>query len=320
MGAGVDEDGRRGDNVMVTPLPRFDDPPPTPGEGLPNKLASDLQTLLPQLLLPWEELKSRRWVRDLKWIGLLLLGSFPMIAFALGGANLPVIFWGFALYFAAVWAVFFYFFFQPGEGAWKPALICFFFSGVIALLAFFPILQMGAESWRDVLIFSPNILVKFFGELVTVAIPQYLIGMAPILFFLRPGGPTPSLPTMVFCGLISGLSWGMAEAINWQLDHSVRDQSVPTFYLQSILQLTMAPFMLAVWTGLGAFFLTLARLHPSRKYGLWLIAVCLPLLLQSIHTAASVTWITVVVDLFATFLFLTYFFRRTEIESALGIK
>jgi hypothetical protein len=210
---------------------------------------------------------------------------------------------------------FFYQFFSFGEGSWKTALVCFVTTAVIVLVA----ISLGLEHWRDAFIYSPNVFLEIFGELCTIVIPSYLCRIAVIFFLLRPGATIPSVPAMVYYGLASGLAMGMIEALYWEMGNISSDGTLASFYWTAVLRLTTLSFMQAIWTALATYFFTMARLHPFRRLGLWTAAVCFPLVLETVHYSLPSTlyWLDLVVNFFATFMLLTYLFRRAEFESVL---
>ena len=301
---------------MVTPLPQFDEPERRSDSGVPNKLVADLQTLLPQFLLPLHVLISTGWMRNYKWIGIFLLALCPLavLAFIPANASMQLVFIG--LYLSMLWIFFFHQFLNPGEGTWKMALICFFTTGVIVTIAF----SLGLQRLRDSFLYSPNVFFQLFGELFTVAILGYVFSLAVILFLLRPGAAIPSVPDMVYYGLVSGLTVGMAEALNWEIANvGAASNAVMYFYEMAFVRLITFPFMQAIWTGLATYFFTLARLYPARRLGLWMAAVCLPLVLETIHCALppGLAWLDLVMDFLAIFAFLGYVSHRSDFETAL---
>jgi len=306
---------------MITPLPQFDEPEPEPTPaagvaGIPGKLVADLKVLRPQFLLPCREIASTGWLRDFKWISVFLLGLFPLAVLALMQAEVPIALTCLALYFSALWMLFFHHFFSLGEGSWKTALICFVSTVVIVQIA----ISLGLEHWRDSFVYSSNVAVELFGEVCFVAIPGYLCRLAVIFFLLRPGASSPSLPAMVYYGLCSGLAMGMTEALNWELSNVGADGALFFFYWNAVLRLTTFAFMPAIWTGLATYFFTLAKLYPTRRLGLWTVAVVLPLLLETIHYAfpAGLGWLQLAVDFCATFILMSYLFRRSEFQNVLA--
>jgi protease PrsW len=295
--------------------------------GHSDKVITDLKALRKHLLLPVEEIRSMRWVQDHKLIGILLLGLFPIAALTLFRGAPQTVYWCFGFYFSVIWALFFYHFFTPVGATRTNAVIAFFGTGVVSMAVLLTLLGVGFETFRDSFLASPDFFIRIAANIFTVGVPEEICKLLVILYLLRSGPSLPSIPTMVFYGLMSGLGFGIYEGMNYQMGanfNSVAANSnlvtgIAVYYFENLLRLTTLPFLHAMWTAIGAYFLSLGQLYPSRRHGLWAAALGIPAILHGLHDSFSdpVPWASFAVDFVSVFALMIYLSRSQELEKVL---
>ena len=90
-----------------------------------GSFVEQLRAIGPQLILPIGLFKSRQWLSDKRLLVLALVGLGPglLMLFPLHGF---LVFYTVALYFAAIWGLFFFYFFKTSQVSLKTTLAVFF--------------------------------------------------------------------------------------------------------------------------------------------------------------------------------------------------
>jgi RsiW-degrading membrane proteinase PrsW (M82 family) len=292
-----------------------------------DKLLDDLKVLRTHLLLPVKEISGLGWTSDRRLIGIMLLGLFPIAAQTVFNNDPKSVYWCFGFYFSVLWGLFFYYFFQPVGATRKYAIGAFLGTGLISMAILLALLGMGLESIRDPLLSSSNKFVVVAASIFTIGVPEELCKALVILWLLFRGPSVPSLPTMVFYGLMSGLGFGIYEGMNYQMGQNFQtvenadnaDQGAAMYYFSNMLRLTTLPFLHAMWTAIGAYFWSLGRVYPKRRYGLWLAALGIPAVLHGLHDSFcdSSPWVSLVVDFISVYALMVYLSSSQKLEQAL---
>ena len=292
-----------------------------------DKLLDDLKVLRTHLLLPFNEFAGFGWMKDRKLIGIMALGLFPIAAQTLFANDPKSVYWCFGFYFSALWGLFFYYFFQPVGASRKYAVGAFLGTGIISMTVLLGLLGMGLETLRDPLLNSTNTFVRMAGYIFTVGVPEELTKAAVIIFLLFREKTLPSLPTMVFYGLMSGLGFGIYEGMNYQMGQNFQsvdnsqnaELGAADYYFNNMLRLTTLPFLHAMWTAIGAYFWSLGRLYPKRRHGLWVTALCLPAVLHGLHDTFSDSdaWVSLAIDFISVYTLMIYLSSSQKLEHLL---
>jgi RsiW-degrading membrane proteinase PrsW (M82 family) len=288
---------------------------------------ADLKVLRQHLQLPVEEIRSLRWTKDYRLIGVLLLGLFPLAAFALFQGSPPTVYWCFSFYFCVLWALFFYRFFTPAGVTRTNSLIAFFATGVISTAILLTLLAVGFDKLRDAFLASSDIFVRIGANIFTIGLPEEMCKALVILYLLRGGKTVPPIPTMIFYGLMSGLGIGIYEGMNYPMtqglpsgtDAGNASAGGTVDYFENLLRLTTLPFLQAMWAAIGAYLWTLGQLYSSRRYGLWAAALGIPAILHGLHASfvENQGWLALIIDLVSLFALMIYLSRSQELEKTL---
>ena len=106
--------------------------------------------------------------------------------------------------------------------------------------------------------FPFNLLGYVFG----VGLTEEFGKMIPLLIILRKA-KEPLIPqTMVFYGLMAGISFGVFEGVQYQMTVNAEQTYDVSFFL-NIARLTSLPFLHACWCGIAGYFLSFAHLYPK---------------------------------------------------------
>jgi RsiW-degrading membrane proteinase PrsW (M82 family) len=287
----------------------------------------DLRVLRTHLMLPIREFSRLDWTKDRKLVGILALGLFPIAAQTIFHEDPKSLYWCFGFYFSVLWALFFYQFFQPVGASRTYAVGAFLGTGLLSMGLLVAALGMGLEWLRDPLLNSTNTLLSMAGYIFTVGVPEELCKALVILWLLFRGPSVPSVPTMVFYGLMSGLGFGIYEGMHYQMGANFEavensnnvEAGAASYYFDNMLRLTTLPFLHAMWTAIGAYFWSLGRLYPKRRHGLWVAALTIPSVLHGLHDtfSDSVPWLSLAVDFVSVYALMVYLSTSQLLEQTL---
>ena len=197
-------------------------------------------------------------------------------------------YWCLALYFAAIWALYFFQMFRTPEVNAKTAVIGFaatIFVGMpcILLAQFIPPLNFLHEMAR-----SANLLPRFIGMFLGVGISEELCKAGAVYYVASRPGRILLPQTIVLYGLIAGLGFGSVEGALYQQGVN-RQASTDVSYFLNILRLTSLPFLHAVWAGISAYFISFSMVVPSKRLGLRVVAILIPAFFHGLYNTAVST-------------------------------
>ncbi|MEW6302237.1 MAG: PrsW family glutamic-type intramembrane protease [Verrucomicrobiota bacterium] len=315
------------------PPPLSSPPPATPGApiadlgrklvsdvgSLSDKVIADLRDLHPQLLMPFGEFKSLRWLDNKKLLAVVAVGLWPLVCLTFFG-SLKSAYWALALYFSVLWGMFFFYLFPSPEVTRRSCVLCFFGTGLISIAILFSLHGLWPLSQLLRLAFSEELPSRLVGMFLGVAIPEEFC-KAIVIFLFAHLSPVRLRPqTLLFYGLMSGLGFGIYEGVSYQLERNpAMARGIGEYYLLNMIRLTSLPFLHAMWSGIAGYFIGFAALHPKRKHGLYVAAIGIPAILHASHNAFAVSQIAVslFVDFMSVVALIIYLSNTTELEKKL---
>lgn len=257
---------------------------PIPSQRSGNPFQQAIQNLKSfdiHLLFPWATIAAFTWFNDRRLLYLAAVGLAPALALALA-PGVWAAYWAVALYFSAIWALFFYYLFKTQQMSPRLCALCFFFTGIVSISVLLLIQRIPPWTILYALAGSQSLLPQFFGMLLGVGIHEELCKAAILFWLVKRPGQLLIPQTVVFYGMMSGLGFGIYEGVNYQM-HLNREQGVDQAYLLNIARLTSLPFLHAVWTGLAGYFISFAALYPKKRYGLWILAIAVPAIFHATY-------------------------------------
>ena len=161
--------------------------------------------------------------------------------------------------------------------------------------------------------FPLNILGYVFG----VGLTEELGKMIPLLIILR-NAKEPLIPqTMVFYGLMAGISFGVFEGVQYQMTVNAEQTYDVSFFL-NIARLTSLPFLHACWCGIAGYFLSFVHLYPKYRRGLYVLAICIPAIVHGLYDSfADLGAISLVVVFLGLMLLMMYLKQSVDYQSKL---
>ncbi len=270
-----------------------------------------------QLILPIGLLKSRQWLSDKRLLLLALIGLGPSIIMLLpiGGF---MVFYAVALYFSAIWGLFFYYFFKTNQVSIKITLAVFFLTqGFVFLL--WDVLGLPTLNPFYQLIDTLFIL-DLFGYIFGVGLTEELVKLLPLLIIYRFAKEPLQPKTLVFYGLMSGIAFGVFEGVQYQMSVNINLDYTSSFFM-NIARLTSLPFLHAIWTGIAGYFIGFAKLYPLYRHALYFLAIAIPSVLHGLYdTFCGSYWgmiIALPITFIAVFLLTTYLKQAQSYQSKL---
>jgi len=254
----------------------------TPGAGNPFKQTyENLRSFDPKLLFPWGTISSLGWFKDRRLVYLAVIGLGPAVALAIAPAAW-VGYWALAIYFSVIWALFFYYLFKTPEMIPKTCVQAFLITGFVSI----PVLLLLQRvppwtifyGWAE----SPSVILRFFGMFFGVGLSEEVCKAAFVFWLVRRPGVLLLPQTVVFYAMISGLGFGICEGVAYQMTLN-RKQGVDEAYFLNIARLTSLPFIHAIWAGIAGYFISFAVINPRKRYGLWVLAICVPALFHALY-------------------------------------
>ena len=239
----------------------------------------DLRSFDLGIILPWQEVTSLRWCSDRKLIYLALIGLGPAAAFGIT-AGASTAYWAIAFYFSALWALFFYYLFKTPQVNTALCFLCFFFTGIISIAVLLVIQNIPPWSVLYHMANSSSFTLRSVGMFFGIGINEELCKAAIVFWIATRPGHILMPQTVVFYGMLSGLGFGIYEGVVYQQAVN-REMEIDMAYCLNLARLTSLPFLHAIWTGISSYFIAFAALQPRRKYGLWVLAICIP---AGLHT------------------------------------
>ena len=280
------------------------------------KTGQDLRALAPHLLLPFKEARDFNWFKNRKLIAIAAIGLVPLLVHATT-SNLGAAFWGMALYFSALWALFFYHVFPTPEARVSTAALCFFTTGILSISVLLIAYSLPPLSWAVELFKSPSQFNHMLAYILAVGLPEELCKALALFVLLKKSDPLPP-QVMLFYGLMSGLGFGIYEGVNYQMDRNFRyASSGGEYYLLNLVRLTTLPFLHAMWTGIAGYFIGFAGLYPRRQRGLILVGIGLPAVLHGLYNTFNQSIIGLGIALLTVLALNLYLARSVEFEEAL---
>ena len=226
--------------------------------------------------------------------------------------NIPLggffIFYEVSLYFSIIWGLFFYACFKTSQVKLKTTLSVFFLTQLCIFVAWdlLGLPKINPFYAFTNVAFPINVLGYVFG----VGFTEEFAKMIPLLIILRKA-KEPLVPqTMVFYGLMSGISFGVFEGVQYQMTVNAEQTYDVSFFL-NIARLTSLPFLHACWCGIAGYFLSFAQLYPKYRRGLYFLAISIPAIVHGLYDSMANYWLVSLVMVFLGLMLLTVYLKQS---------
>lgn len=275
----------------------------------PNPLRVD--TILPLAVWMKDKPWNRLWVRWFLAYALMPLALVQVITDRTN--NIAFGSWFFGLYFAILWLMVLYISMNPGKPDVRLLIqISAFtaFVGVFIVMALqqfppFNVLYAGTQIEGE-LGFLPRLLGFILGvgvvEEGTKALPVYLFA------YKRDFHASPLMYS--FIGAVSGLAFGVAEAVNYSYLYAsglIQGRfGLGAYMIAQFLRLISLPLLHACWSAVMGYFIGLAHLHRGPARSLIAFGIGMAATLHGLYDTLSGSWLGIGMAALSLIVFVCY--------------
>lgn len=264
------------------------------------------------LIVPKFDFIKKDILNDKRLIYLSLFGLAPtfLIRFTFSSW---FTFYAIALYFSAIWGIFFFYVFKTSQVKTKTTISIFFISQIAAFfltnIQLLPIINT-LYSFTN----SNSIILRLIGFIFGVGLLEETIKALPLLIILKLA-KQPQIPqTMVYYGLMSGIGFGVLEGVLYQTTLNTELAYNDAFFM-NIARLTSLPFLHAIWAGIAGYFFSFAYLYPLNRKSLFLLAILIPAFLHGFYDTFGWSILGLVSTIISLLLLMFYLKRSTDYQS-----
>jgi protease PrsW len=279
-----------------------------------GNIGAQIKDIGRELIVPDMSFIRKDLVKDRRLIYLAGIGLAPafLITFTFGTY---LTFYAIALYFSVIWGIFFYYLFRTKQVTTRNTIVLFFLTQLSALLLTglqrFPPLNILYGMTQ-----SGNLILRLSGFTLGVGVMEETIKALPLLFLIR-RAKEPLVPqTLVFYGLISGIGFGVLEAVLYQTTINTTLAYNEAFFM-NIARLTSLPFLHAIWCGIAGYFLSFAHIFPKYRRSLYLLAIGIPAILHGLYDTLGWNLLGLGSTLVSVLLLIYYLKRSNDYQSKL---
>ena len=273
-----------------------------------------------ELIIPDKVFSLSEIKKDSRLLWLALLGLAPAFLISLFSV-LPAFFtfYVISLYFSIIWALFFFYFFKTPQIDTKTTIALFFILQAVVFVVW-DMLRLPALpgiSGLYALIDSPNIMLRLVGFIFGVGVLEEAVKAVPLLIILY-RAKEPYVPqSMVFYGLMSGISFGVYEGVQYQMTVNVQLDYSMAFFM-NVARLTSLPFLHAVWAGTAGYFLSFAALYPKYRKSLYILAIGVPAVIHGLYNTLGWSILGMLLMLLSVVLLMNYLKQGVNYQSKLS--
>ncbi len=306
----------RADALVSVATPRSTGVSPTRTERPIQNLIDDFRALPFDVLFP-----VRRWLGDqpwkMRWVqALLFFALIPLTLSKLWGSNAGIqdTAWALGSYFALLWGYVLWLIVQPGRLKRRNIGLTVGFTAIIGVLLVLLLQKLpfisalySATDWS----FSP---VRLVGFVLGVGVVEEGVKLLPVFWLAVKLREISTPREAAFYAGISGLAFGVAEAVSYSIDYTNVAQYAAVYggigdgnyVLWEFLRLISLPFLHCVFSGVAGYYVGLSLLAPQRRTALLLLGVGLAALTHGLYDFFSGGWLGVVVAGIAILMFIAY--------------
>ncbi len=235
-----------------------------------------LSLLFPKSAISFKNLKS-----DQKLLWISIIGLAPAFLIKFTGSSVFT-FYAIALYFSALWGLFFHTLFSTIQVEIRKTIKIFFLVQLLIFSSFYLFRLQEINPFYNLIEEKRSFFENILGYIFGVGFFEESIKLLSVYFIIKKSNE-PLLPqTVVFYGLISGIGFGVFEGIIYQTGINSELEYNDSFFM-NIARLTSLPFLHAIWSGISSYFLSFALLYPTNRYSLWVLAIIIPSILHGLY-------------------------------------
>lgn len=249
-----------------------------------HNLIKDLQSIpLKKEILPFDAGNIHLLLKDFIFWSITLLGIIPLLIVTVQQTSLQLTM--FALFFAFFWGVIFKRFIIQDAGTLWIALVSLFFTGIVgiwlllSIYRFLPTFYLQAPD-------DSNLFISLLGFIFQVGICEELLKAIPVFIAIRWFQKDLNSLSLITIGVFSGLGFAAFENLHYgssaigtayqnTIDYGVTGlvSGVQNAMVLVLLRSLSLVFCHAVFSGIFAYFITIAENRKDQKAALLLIGL-----------------------------------------------
>ena len=236
----------------------------------------------------------------------LYTSGIPMLSYSIYG-----------LYFASIWGLILYKIIATKQTDLKIILIISITTILASIFSIELFHQTSIWSVFDKLIYSHNIILKFFAMLFGVAILEEALKQVFVYVTIIRDKKVILPRTAILYGMIAGLSFGIFEGIEYQMNLN-KSFSVDVNYFTNIIRITSLPFFHAIWAGIGAYFISLSFIELKYKYSFRIMGLFIPSLLHALYNTFGLNVFGIAIIILSSILLTVYLTKSDMVGKQLN--
>ena len=294
-----------------------------------GKLLADIRSLKFSALFPIESWIAERpwtigWVQALAFLAFypLLLGliykSFPSDDLT---SQLKTSAWSLGLYFAAIWGAILHRTIKPDRVEPQILISAFLFTAVIGIGVVLTVQVLPGVAQLYSASDSREVGWKLFGSIFGVGIVEESAKALPLYFWFIVQKKETTPREAAFVGVVSGLAFGVAEAVTYSIDYA-NDQAAGrttpgAFLIHQFVRMISLPLLHALWAGIAGYFVGLAARFPRKQSALLVVGVFSMALIHGTYDTFPSTWFALGLCVLSLLLFVMYMRSAEKITEGL---
>jgi protease PrsW len=259
----------------------------------------------------------RTWLADKPWTmpwvrGFAFFAFFPVVLrqFYHGSITLENTAWAFGLYFSLIWGIILKQTMRATSVSIKEILATALATVVLVTVYMQVAAVVGFSQFQEAWTSSSDLVTSLLANILLIGVVEEFLKAAPLIFaFLKRGVPTTPRAA-AFLGGVSGLAFGVAEAVQYSFMYSQKNQAghlnYGSYLSVQLLRFISSPLEHALWASVTGYFVGLAALFPNRSRALVVVAIGGMATIHGLFDQFSDTWLSVLICLFSLILFVGY--------------
>ena len=232
-------------------------------------------------VLPIDQSNVGGLAKEFVFWAVTLLGIVPLLIVSISDADSQ--FTLFALFFALVWGVIFKMFVLRDDSPWRFPIGALFFTGIVGIFALLTLYRYVLPDFYLNMSDSESGMVSLLGFVFQVGVWEELTKAVPVLLYLRWKREQAQPMLIVVIGVFSGLGFAAFEnllygdravmaSVDLTLEYGEEglEAGVQSAMIQAMLRSLSLVFCHAVWAGIVAYFIAVARLE-GRRWGAMIV-------------------------------------------------
>jgi RsiW-degrading membrane proteinase PrsW (M82 family) len=236
----------------------------------------------------------------------LYTSGIPMLSYSIYG-----------LYFASIWGLILYKIIATKQTDLKIILMISITTILSSIFSIELFHQTSIWSVFSKLIYSNNIILKFLAMLFGVAILEEALKQVFVYVTIIRDKKVILPRTTILYGMIAGLSFGIFEGIEYQMNLN-KSFSVDVNYFTNIIRITSLPFFHAIWAGIGAYFISLSFIELKYKYSFRIMGLFIPALLHALYNTFGLNVFGIAIIILSSILLTVYLTKSDMVGKQLN--